>query len=315
MTNMSINQTAKQIIFIITFIICLTPIIAPPLALLLGIILSITIGHPFIHLNHKVTNWLLKSSVIGLGFGMNLYHAIDAGKKGFVFTFFSISLTLISGLLLSKMLKIDKKTSFLISSGTAICGGSAIAAVSPIVKADEKQMSVALGTVFLLNSIALLIFPIIGHWLNMSQHQFGLWCAIAIHDTSSVVGAASKYGQEALQIATTIKLERALWIIPLSLITALFIKGKSKKINIPYFIGLFILAMTISTYFPEYKYQYSIITAIAKKGLTVTLFLIGAGLSVEKIKAVGMKPLLLGVLLWIFISVVSLSAILMTSYH
>ena len=209
-----------------------------------------------------------------------------------------------------KWLKIDKKISYLISSGTSICGGSAIAAVSPLIKADEKQMSVALGTIFILNSVALLIFPVIGKWLHLSQADFGLWCAIAIHDTSSVVGAASKYGEEALQIATTIKLERALWIIPLSILTMMFSKADGKKLRIPYFIGFFIVAMIISTNFPQFKDGYDVLVMIAKKGLTITLFLIGAGLSMKNIKAVGFKPLLQGIGLWIFISVISISVIL-----
>jgi uncharacterized integral membrane protein (TIGR00698 family) len=308
---MKINHFAQRILFISILLLCLTPFIDPPLALLLGFILAQTIGHPYLHFNHKVINWLLKISVVGLGFGMNLYKAIEAGKEGLGFTIFSITLTLLLGWLLGKWFKIDKKIAFLISSGTAICGGSAIAAVSPIVKADEKQMSVSLGTIFILNSIALLIFPTIGSWLHMSQHEFGLWCAIAIHDTSSVVGAAAKYGQEALQVATTVKLERALWIIPLSILTIVFTKGEGKKIQIPYFIGFFILAMCLSTYIPQFKDQYTTVVTIAKKGLTITLFLIGAGLSMETIKSVGIKPLLQGVLLWITISIVSILTIML----
>ena len=257
---------------------------------------------------------MLKISVVGLGFGMNLHHAIEAGKDGLLFTICSIVLTLLVGWGLGKWFKNDNKISFLISSGTAICGGSAIAAISPIVNADEKQMSVALGTIFILNSLALLIFPAIGHGLDMTQQQFGLWCAIAIHDTSSVVGAAARYGQEALVIATTIKLERALWIIPLSLLTVFFVKGANKKNNIPYFIGLFILAMCLSTYLPQFKNEYSLIVQGAKKGLTITLFLIGAGLSLDTIKAVGVKPFLQGIILWILICLFSLAAIIYT-YH
>ena len=308
--SVQISPLIKKSVFILAIICCFTPFIDEPLALLLGFIIAQTIGHPFIQFNHKATSLLLKISVVGLGFGINIHHAIEAGKSGFVFTSFSIALTFLFGWLLSKWMKVEGKTSFLISSGTAICGGSAIAAISPIVKADAKQMSVALGTVFILNSVALLIFPVIGHWLGLSQQQFGLWCAIAIHDTSSVVGAATKYGQEALQIATTIKLERALWIIPLSIATVLFTKTETKKISIPYFIGFYILAMCIGTYFPEYATQYSFIVLLAKKGLTVTLFLIGAGLSMDSIKSVGVKPLLQGVILWILISVVSVSVIL-----
>ncbi len=309
--SVQISPFIKKIIFIVAIICCFTPFIDPPLALLIGFIIAQTIGHPFIQFNQKATSWLLKISVIGLGFGMNIHHAIEAGKSGLLFTFFSITLTLLFGWLIGKWMKVDGKTSFLISSGTAICGGSAIAAVSPIVNADAKQMSVALGTVFILNSVALLIFPTIGQWLNLSQQQFGLWCAIAIHDTSSVVGASAKYGHEALQIATTIKLERALWIIPLSIITVLFSKGETKKISIPYFIGFYILAMCIGTYFPEYTTQYSLFVLLAKKGLTVTLFLIGAGLSLDAIKSVGVKPLLQGVALWVLISVVSVAVILL----
>lgn len=313
--SVQVSPFIKKTIFILAIICCFTPFIDAPLALLLGFIIAQTIGHPFIQFNHKVTSLLLKFSVVGLGFGVNIFQAIEAGKSGFVFTFFSIALTFLFGWLLSKWMKVEGKTSFLISSGTAICGGSAIAAISPIVKADAKQMSVALGTVFILNSIALLIFPAIGHWLGLSQQQFGLWCAIAIHDTSSVVGAATKYGQEALQIATTIKLERALWIIPLSIATVLFIKTETKKIAIPYFIGFYILAMCIGTYFTEYATQYSVIVLLAKKGLTVTLFLIGAGLSMDAIKTVGVKPLLQGVVLWILISVVSISVILLYNFN
>ncbi len=309
---MKINNTLKQAIFVSALILCLTPVIDPPMALLLGLVLAQIVGNPFLKYNSIATKWLLKTSVVGLGFGINIQQALEVGKSGLIFTVFSISLTLVAGWLLGKWYKVDKKTSFLISSGTAICGGSAIAAVSPIVKADEKQMSVALGTIFILNSIALLLFPSIGHWLNMTQHQFGLWCAIAIHDTSSVVGAAAKYGHEALQIATTVKLERTLWIIPLSLITLLFVKNGNKKLSIPYFIGLYIIAMIISSYFPQFNDQYIDIVNIAKKGLTVTLFLIGSGISYSTLKSVGLKPLLQGVSLWILISIISVVIILLT---
>jgi uncharacterized integral membrane protein (TIGR00698 family) len=309
---MNLKQIGGQVIFVIAILLCLSPYVDPPLALLLGFIIAITIGHPFIELNHIAINLLLKLSVIGLGFGMNLYQAIEAGREGFIFSVASIIITLLAGWLLSRWLKLDGKMSYLISGGTAICGGSAIAAIAPIIKANEKQVSVALGTIFILNSIALFIFPFIGHGLNMTQHQFGLWCAIAIHDTSSVVGAASKYGQDALQVATTVKLERALWIIPVSVLTALFVKGNGKKITIPYFIGFFVVAMCLNSYFPQFKDQFSSIAAFAKKGLTLTLFLIGAGLSFDTIKSVGLKPLLLGVLLWILISVISVIVIIIS---
>jgi uncharacterized integral membrane protein (TIGR00698 family) len=303
----------KKVVFFVALLLCLTPYINPPLALLLGFIIAQTTGHPYIQHNSKITGQLLKISVVGLGFGMNLHHALEAGKEGIVLTVFSIGITLLLGWFLGVSLKVDKKISALISSGTAICGGSAIAAIGPIVKADKEQMSVALGTVFILNSVALFIFPPIGKWLQMSQHQFGLWSAIAIHDTSSVVGAASAYGEEALQIATTVKLERALWIIPLSIFAAFIFKEKGSKIKWPYFIGFFVIAMCISTYIPQLKNAYEIIVLLARKGLTVTLFLIGAGLSLKTIKTVGVTPLLQGVFLWFVISVSSIIAIMYLS--
>ncbi|PZF74131.1 YeiH family protein [Taibaiella soli] len=308
---LKIGNNTRKIIFIIAAVLCLTPWVSAPIALLAGIIFANTIGHPFAQLNSKATKILLQVSVVGLGFGMNVHSAIQAGKEGILFTICSIFGTLTLGFLLGKLLKIDRKTSQLISSGTAICGGSAIAAIAPVINADEKQMSVALGTVFILNSIALFLFPAIGHGLHLSEQQFGLWAAIAIHDTSSVVGAASKYGPHALEVATTVKLARALWIIPLSLGTALVFKSGSGKIKIPWFIGYFILAMICNTYFAPTAIISPYIVAIAKAGLTLTLFLIGCGLSVQKLKSVGVRPLIQGVLLWIFISVLALSAVML----
>ncbi len=305
-----INTKLQRGIFVLLLLLCLFPIISPPIALLLGLVVANLSGHPFLHLNHKATNILLQVSVVGLGFGMNVHSAVAAGKEGFLFTVGSIVMTIALGTLLGKWFAIQKKTSHLISCGTAICGGSAIAAIAPVIQSDEKQTSVALGVIFILNSIALFVFPAVGHWLDMSQNDFGLWCAIAIHDTSSVVGAANKYGAEALQVATTVKLARALWIIPVALITAVVFKNKTSKLKIPYFIGLFILAMICNTYFSPVASIAPYIVSIAKLGLTVTLFLIGAGLSGSVLKSVGLLPLLQGVLLWVFIAVVALLAIL-----
>ncbi|GAA3756106.1 putative sulfate exporter family transporter [Flavobacterium ginsengiterrae] len=285
-------------------------IISPPIALLLGVIIVNVFGNPFIEFNHKAITFLLQFSVVGLGFGMNASSALSAGKEGFVLTVFSIFSTIVFGFLLGKWFKTDKKTSHLISCGTAICGGSAIAAISPVIKSNENQTSIALGVIFILNSIALFTFPFIGHQLDLSQKDFGLWCAIAIHDTSSVVGAANKYGAEALQIATTVKLARALWIIPISLLTAVAFKNKNSKIKIPYFIGLFILAMLLNSYVPQISFAAPHIVNLAKIGLTVTLFLIGATLNINTLKSVGIRPLLQGVFLWIFIAVLSLTAII-----
>ena len=305
-----VNATVQQLIFVVLLLFCTTVVVTPPIALLLGLVVTNLFGHPFLKLNHKATNYLLQFSVVGLGFGMNVHSAISAGKEGFLFTVFSILTTLVLGTFLGKWFKTEKKTSHLISCGTAICGGSAIAAIAPVIKSNERQTSIALGVIFILNSVALFIFPAVGHWLDLTQKEFGLWCAIAIHDTSSVVGAATKYGPEALQIATTVKLARALWIIPVAIITSFIFKNKSEKIKIPYFIGLFILAMIINTYLPEMELIGRQLVSVAKIGLTVTLFLIGAGLNRTVLQSVGLKPLAQGVLLWTFIAVITLLLII-----
>ncbi len=307
---LNISSKTSKIIFILGATLCLTPFVSPAIALLMGLIVAQFTGHPYLHLNHKATNLLLQASVVGLGFGMNIHTAMQAGKEGVLFTVASISGTLIFGYLMGKWLSIEKKTSYLISAGTAICGGSAIAAISPVIKAEEKQISAALGCVFILNSVALIIFPVIGHHFNLSQTQFGLWCAIAIHDTSSVVGASSKYGAHALEVATTVKLARALWIIPVAFMSTFIFKNESKKITIPYFIGLFILAMLAFTYVPVVSKLSPYIIGIAKAGLTLTLFLIGAGLSRKVLSSVGFKPLLQGVALWVAISVAALYSVI-----
>ena len=301
--------TTREVIFLLAVVLCLSPLISPPIALLMGLIIAQFIGHPYLHLNHKATHILLQVSVVGLGFGMNVTSALKAGKEGILFTIVSIIGTLVIGFFMGKFLKIEKKTSYLISAGTAICGGSAIAAISPVIKAEEKQISVALGTIFILNSAALFLFPFIGHQLNLSQSQFGMWCAIAIHDTSSVVGAASKYGPQALEIATTVKLARALWIIPVAFLSTFIFKSKDSKIKIPYFIGLFVLAMIANTYLPFVQQYNHYLTNIAKAGLTLTLFLIGCGLNRKTISSVGFKPLIQGVILWVIIATAALWAV------
>jgi uncharacterized integral membrane protein (TIGR00698 family) len=310
--NVRDKHTAiRSILFVLVVFACLTPWVSPPLALVLGLFIALFVGHPFPQLNHKAINILLQVSVVGLGFGMNAASALKAGKEGFLFAVASIAGTLSIGLLLGRVFKIEKKTSVLISGGTAICGGSAIAALSPVIRAEERQVSVAMGTIFILNSAALFLFPVIGHLLHLSQTQFGLWSAIAIHDTSSVVGAAGRYGTEALQIATTVKLARALWIIPVSLLAALFFRkgggaaashsSARAKIKIPYFIGLFVVAILLNTWLPIAAISHVLVGA-AHAGLTLTLFLIGAGLSMQVLKGTGVRPLLQGVLLWVMIS-------------
>lgn len=284
--------------------------VAPAVALFLGIALAVTFGAPYAKTNKKVSKYLLQASVVGLGFGMNLHSALAAGKEGMLFTIVSVIGVMILGVSLGKLLKVNPKNAYLISSGTAICGGSAIAAVAPIIDADDNDTSLALATIFILNAVALFVFPPIGEALDLTQQQFGTWAAIAIHDTSSVVGAGAAYGEEALQVATTIKLTRALWIFPLALASVLVFKSKGKKVAIPWFILFFILAMVANTYLPLPEAMTQGIVFVAKKALSLTLFLIGCGLSLEAIKKVGAKPLVLGVLLWILISVVTLFVVL-----
>ena len=296
-----------QILFLALAVLSFSPLVSPPIALLFGILFVNIFGK--VLETDRFVKKLLQYSIVGLGFGINLNTAIEAGSQGFLFTVSTIALVMIFGLFLAKILKIDKTIAQLISAGTAICGGSAIAAVAPILKANSKQTSVALGIVFVLNAVALFIFPEIGHFFNLTQNQFGIWSAIAIHDTSSVVGAASKYGNEALQIATTVKLARALWIIPLAFLISIFTKSEG-KIKIPYFIGFFVLAILAGTYLPFLQNFNSIISEISRDTLKVALFLIGAGLSLQNLKNIGIKPLLLGIILWIFISSISLYAVL-----
>lgn len=286
--------------------------VTPPVALFLGLAFALLCGQAYPKFNKKVSKKLLQYSVVGLGFGMNLHASLASGKEGMMFTIISVIGTMLIGMFIGwKVLKVNRDTSYLISSGTAICGGSAIAAVGPVIKAKDSDMSVALATIFVLNAIALFIFPVLGGWLELSQQEFGTWAAIAIHDTSSVVGAGAAYGEEALQVATTIKLTRALWIIPLALVTSVIFKNGGKKINIPWFIFWFIVAILLNTYVldtvPEVGQA---IAGIARKGLIITMFFIGASLSTDVLKAVGVKPLIQGVLLWVIISVSSLAYIL-----
>ena len=287
--------------------------VTPPVVLFIGLVFALLCGQAYPTFNKKVSKKLLQYSVIGLGFGMNLQASLASGKEGMLFTIISVIGTLLIGMFIGcKVLKLNRNTSYLISSGTAICGGSAIAAVGPIIKAKDTDMSMALATVFILNAIGLFLFPVLGHWLGLSQQEFGTWAAIAIHDTSSVVGAGAAYGEEALQVATTIKLTRALWIIPLALVTSVIFRSDGKKISIPWFILFFIVAMLINTYLlADYPEVGKFIAGIARKGLIITMFFIGASLSVDVIKSVGIRPLLQGILLWIIISAASLAYILL----
>jgi len=300
-------MTAK-IIFFSGLILAASRMISPPLALLVGLIYGFSFAAPYPKQARTASRWLLQASVVGLGFGMNLHQVVRAGGSGFVYTATGIATTMLLGLFIGRLIVVDRKVSFLINVGTAICGGSAIAAVSPIIHADDEEIAVSLGTVFVLNSIALLVFPFIGSALHLTQSQFGLWAALAIHDTSSVVGAAAKYGNEALAIGTTVKLARALWIVPIALVTAYMMKSKA-RVQWPWFILFFCLAAVANTYVPQFAPAYPILSRLGRVGLTATLYLIGTGLSMSTLKQVGARPLIQGVLLWAAVGITSLLAI------
>lgn len=302
--------------FILLVLFCLTPYGSPPVALALGLFLAFAIGNPFPELTGKPSRYLLQASVVLLGFGMNLGAVYKAGRDGILFTIATIFGTLILGYFIGKLLRVKDKTSTLISSGTAICGGSAIAAVGPAIGAEHEEMSVSLGTVFVLNSVALFAFPLIGHGLGLTQNQFGIWSAIAIHDTSSVVGASQAYGEQAMAMATTVKLARALWIAPVALLFAFIYRrsdaGSKAKLAVPWFVFLFVGAAAVRTYAPPFVLPslFDSLVNLAKAGMTVTLFLIGASLNPRTLKAVGIWPLIQGVFLWLAISAASLWAVL-----
>ena len=316
---MKLNLT--KIMFLAGLLFSLSRWASPPLALAVGLVLGLTFGNPFRNQTRGMTQYLLQASVVGLGFGMNLQQILQAGRSGFIYTAVGISFAMLVGLTLTRLLKVRATTGFLISAGTAICGGSAIAAVGPVVQAGEEEMSVALGTVFILNSIALLIFPAIGASLHLTQSQFGLWAALAIHDTSSVVGAGAKYGAIALAVATTVKLARALWIVPMTLGTAAVKRrldsrlapddavSMPTKVKWPWFILLFVLAAVANTFMPAGAPAFHMLARLGIVGLTVTLYLIGSGVSRATLKQVGARPLIQGVLLWVIVAVASAAAI------
>jgi uncharacterized integral membrane protein (TIGR00698 family) len=306
--NFEQTQAVSKNVFFIGLILAATGLVSPPVALAGGIVYGFSFAHPFSIASKRLSKLLLQASVVGLGFGMDLRQVISVGRSGFIYTAASITFAMLLGMGLGRFLNVKRRISFLISTGTAICGGSAIAAVAPIMNAGEEEMAVSLGTVFVLNSIALLAFPAIGTLLHLSQIQFGLWSALAIHDTSSVVGATAKYGAVALLVGTTVKLARALWIVPMSIGTALVRKSKT-RIHWPWFILFFCFAAVANTYLPLFNSFYPTLKHLGIVGLTVTLFLIGTGLSMNTLRTVGPRPLLQGVLLWIVVAAGSLTLI------
>ncbi len=301
-------------LFFLGIILAASGLVSPPFALLAGLVYGLTLTHPFHVESKSLAKFLLQASVVGLGFGMNLHEVVHAGRSGFLYTAVSITTVMLLGLGLGYLIHVSNKSSFLIAAGTAICGGSAIAAVGPIAEASEEEMAVSLGAVFILNSVALFLFPFVGFALHMTQSQFGLWSALAIHDTSSVVGATAKYGPIALAVGTTVKLARALWIVPLSVVTALTLKSKA-RIQWPWFILFFCIAAVLNTVLPAFNPAFTALSRLGRIGLTVTLFLIGTGLNKETLRKVGVRPLLQGVTLWIIVGTATLALILSNWIH
>jgi uncharacterized integral membrane protein (TIGR00698 family) len=295
----------SKIVFWTALLAAASSLVSPPVALAMGLFFGLLFTHPFEGPSRKASKVLLQLSVIGLGFGMNLREVMRAGENGFIYTFASISFAMVAGTLLGAFFRVQRTSALLISTGTAICGGSAIAAMGPVTGASDEQMAVSLATVFVLNSVALMIFPFIGKSLGLTQTQFGLWAALAIHDTSSVVGAAAKYGTIALAVGTTVKLARALWIVPMTVGTAV-VRGSKARVQWPWFIAFFCLAAVCNTYIPAGAVIYLPLVKLAKIGLTVTLFLIGTGISVATLRQVGHRPMLQGIVLWFLVSVGSL---------
>jgi uncharacterized integral membrane protein (TIGR00698 family) len=301
-------------LFFLGIILAAAGILSPPLALAAGLAYGLRVEHGY-HLEaRRLSKFLLQASVVCLGFGMNLGQVISVGRSGFVYTAVGITFALLIGSGLASLLRVGRTPGFLISAGTAICGGSAIAALAPVTGATDEAIAIAMGTVFVLNSIALFIFPVIGHALHLTQDQFGLWSALAIHDTSSVVGAAARYGTVALAIATTVKLTRALWIVPVALGTAL-VRRSSAKIHLPWFILFFCLAAVFASYVPALQTQYLALARLGRLGLGITLFLIGTTISRQTLKEVGARPLVQGVVLWVIVGTVSLLMILKGWIH
>ena len=299
----------KQPLFIGLFLFSALPVIGSGSALILGALFAIILGNPFSELSQKASKWMLKLAVVGLGFSVDFNQVIEVGRSSLVLTIVSITAIIGLGELLTQVFKLNRNTGVLISFGTAICGGSAIAAMAPVIKAKDHEVAVALGIIFLLNGVGLLLFPSIGHYFNLSQEQFGMWAALAIHDTSSVVGASATYGAAALSIATTVKLTRAMWIIPYTSLAGVFWRSEEKA-SIPLFIVGFLAAALINTYLPDYNFIWSLLNEGAKELLVMTLFLIGSGLSLSVLKNAGLKPFIMAILLWIIVSSVILLLIL-----
>ena len=322
------NTFSGKNIFFLCILLGATGLISPPLALAGGLAFAFLVQHPYPTESRHLAHLLLQASVVLLGFSMNLGQVLAAGRSGLLYSAIGISATLALGLLLGKLFRVERISSTLIAAGTAICGGSAIAALGPVLEAGEEALAVSLGSVFVLNSVALFLFPALGHWFGLSQSQFGVWAALAIHDTSSVVGASEHYGPAALAVAVPVKLVRALWIVPVCLFYATYIRTRCRnasgsqqaggaKVPLPWFLLWFLLAATAATVLPSQLPQFqaslradfTTLAGLGKSGLAVTLFLIGSSLNRKALARVGVQPLLQAVLLWMVSASASLLAI------
>jgi len=308
------RRYATLAVFVLALVLSGSPWSSPAIALLLGLVFGLANWNPRADLTSKASKWMLKISVVALGFGMNLHTVFEVGRASLVFTGCGILFGVLLGLGLGRAMNVSPNAALLVGVGTAICGGSAIAAVAPIIDAQEDETAVSLSAVFLLNALALFLFPVIAAALHLTQTQFGLWAAVAIHDTSSVVGAAMRYGADATAIATAVKLVRALWILPVAVITAIALQAK-RRVEIPWFIGLFVLATWTRSALPEGKPLWDGCAVVARPMLSMTLFLIGASLSRNALRAIGWRVLVLAVALWSVITCVSLGLIRLAWIH
>ncbi len=308
------RDSLKKAFFLLLFALCALPGTGTAEALAAGILFSLLLGNPWPERSSFWSVRLLQLSVALLGFGLSLGEVLHVGKSSAIYTAVGISLTLLAGKALGSLLKTRPNISSLISFGTAICGGSAIAALAPVIRAGTDETAIALATVFTLNSAALILFPAIGHILKLSQHDFGVWAGLAIHDTSSVVGAAAAYGTEALRVGTVVKLSRAVWVAPIAMAIAWF-TGSAKRAKLPAFIVGFMAAAALSSLFPQFGGLWRTLAAAAKQGLVMTLFLIGAGLSRDVLRHIGLRPLAHGAMLWLLVSSLTLAAIINGLIH
>jgi uncharacterized integral membrane protein (TIGR00698 family) len=306
--------TPGHILVPLLAVLALLPAVPPAAALVSGVLVALAAGNPWLDRTRKLANFLLGLSVMGLGAAADLGVVGRVGARGIGYTVVGISLTFLVGTLLARLFGVEEDTALLVTTGTAICGGSAIAAVAPAIRAKAESISVALATVFLLNAVALVVFPPLGHLVGLDESRFGLFAALAIHDTSSVVGAASAYGPKAVEIATTVKLARALWIVPVALLIG-WLRARrtgatgAPAAKLPWFLVGFVATAALVTWLPALHPAGVVVAACARRVLVVTLFLIGTSLTRDAVKRVGLRPVTLGFTLWVLVASTTLAVL------